>query len=106
MAKGKRSTALFVVVHAARKPISDPPGGFAMPKWWGKRSAKSAPSAPAPSFVAHNPPAPVAPISSAPESPIIEETIAAPQIQPSMRIVTDPPAADEPLQVDPVEREV
>ena len=100
MAKGKRSTALFDVMHAARKPASDPPGGFAMPKWWGQRANKTVPTAPT------TPPAPAAADSPATDSPIIEEPINAPQIQPTMRIVSEAPAADEPVLVDPVEREV
>jgi len=100
MAKGKRSTALFDVMHAARKPASDPPGGFAIPKWWGKRATKTVPTAPA------NPPPPPTADSPAIVSPIIEEPNQLPEIQPTMRIVSETPTADEPVLVDPIEREV
>ncbi len=100
MAKGKRSTALFDVMHAARKPVSDPPGGFAMPKWWGKRATKTEPAPPPP------PAASVTPVESVPESPMVVEPCHVAEIKPTMRIVPEAPVEDEPLRVDPIEREV
>jgi hypothetical protein len=53
MAKGKHATALFEVIHAARRPPkASPTGGIPTPKWWFKSRKKSqddsAPAAPAP----------------------------------------------------------
>jgi len=42
MARGKHATALFEVIHTARRlPKASPSGGIPTPKWWFKSKRKS-----------------------------------------------------------------
>ena len=108
MAKSKRSTALFDVMYTVRKPpIASSSGGFAMPKWWGKRATKIDPTPPVSPPAADAVPPPAVEITPAPsvevpQAPVpVVERIEEPR--PTMRLVQE---ADEPVAVDPIEREV
>jgi hypothetical protein len=108
MAKGKRSTALFDVMYTVRKPpIASSGGGFAMPKWWGKRATKIDPTPPGSPPATSAVPPPAAEIMPVPSVEVqqalvpIVERIEEPR--PTMRLVQE---ADEPVAVDPIEREV
>ncbi len=105
MARNKRSTALFEVIHtAARPPVASPESSIPTPKWWGRGKAVPKPQPPTPREPL--PPEPAPPVESAPV--FIENPRPLPTPQPDgMPMAQEMRGADQtPLKVDTALREV